>query len=305
MQTTGALMISAPALGAAHHGKHDFLERTIEVATAFHIPHELIDADQIRRRWPQFRVSDHEQAYFEPGGGLLHPERCVGAQLSLARGLGAEIRATEPALAVEHIHGGVRVVTAEGVYEAARAVVAAGAWTASLLGGEWARVLTLYRQMLHWFTPDDPAALAPDRFPVFIWMYGAGEGDWFYGFPVVSDLGGVKVASEQFANASAAPERLDRTATRDEGLAAHARHVAGRIDGLPARWLRSQACVYTCAPQSRFIIGPDSARENVIVVSACSGHGFKHSAAIGEAVAAWALEGERPPILAPFTPAPP
>jgi sarcosine oxidase len=93
---------------------------------------------------------------------------------------------------------------------------------------------------------------------------------------------------------------LDRSATCEEALALHARHVQGRIEGLPPRWRRSAACVYTLAPDSRFIIGRDPAREKVFVVSACSGHGFKHSAAIGEAVAAWALTGERPPILAPF-----
>jgi sarcosine oxidase len=115
-------------------------------------------------------------------------------------------------------------------------------------------------------------------------------------------LGGVKIASEQFASAAAGPENWDRAARREEALSAHARHVTGRIEGLPARWLRSTACVYTSAPQSRFIIGPDPARENVIVVSACSGHGFKHSPAIGEAVAAWALGNTAPDILAPFSP---
>jgi sarcosine oxidase len=96
---------------------------------------------------------------------------------------------------------------------------------------------------------------------------------------------------------------LDRNATREEALAIHARHVEGRIEGLPPAWLRSKACVYTSAPESRFVVGADPARGGVIVVSACSGHGFKHSAAIGEAVAALALGGEAPAVLAPFDPA--
>jgi sarcosine oxidase len=89
---------------------------------------------------------------------------------------------------------------------------------------------------------------------------------------------------------------------REEAVAAHARHVAGRIEGLPPVWLRSAACVYTTAPESRFIIGHDPDREGVIVVSACSGHGFKHSAAIGEAVASLALDGQAPAVLEPFSP---
>jgi len=300
MRTTGALMVSAPNLGAVHHGKHDFLERTFEAAQAFDIPHEALDAAEVRARYPRFRIGDHERAYFEPSAGVLYPERCIAAELSLARWHGAKVRAGETVRSIEAIPGGVRVTTDQLSYVAAHVVVCAGAWSPELLGGVWASSLMLYRQTLHWFEPADPAAFAPERFPVFIWMHGAGEGDWFYGFPREPELGGVKIASEQFALATPGPGALDRVATQDEALAAHARHVTGRIEGLPANWLRSTACVYTCAPESRFIVVPDPAREGVTVVSACSGHGFKHSPAIGEAVAAWALGSERPEILAPF-----
>ena len=302
MRTVGALMIGAPGPGAALHGNPDFVGRTIEAAQAFGIAHEVLAAAEIRARHPQFAVGENERGYFEPGAGILYPERCIAAQLTLARQHGATIRPGEAVRAVEPIAGGVRVVSGAETFEAGRAVMCAGAWTGALLGGPWARALTLHRQTLHWFEPDDPAAFAPGRFPVFIWTHGGGEGDWFYGFPRDPELGGVKIGSEQFAVATARPEDLDRTVTHDEALAAHARHARGRLAGLPPRWLRSAVCVYTDAPQSRFIIGPDPTRENVIVISACSGHGFKHSAAIGEAVAGWVLDGAAPRVLAPFSP---
>lgn len=302
MRTVGALMIGAPGPGAALHGNPDFVGRTIDAAKAFGIAHEVLGAADIRARYPQFAVAESERAYFEPGAGILYPERGIAAQLALAGRHGASIRPGEAVRALEPIDGGVRVVSETETYEAAHAVVSAGAWTANLLGGPWARALTLHRQTLHWFEPDDPAAFAPGRFPVFIWTHGSGEGDWFYGVPRDPDLGGVKIGSEQFAVAIARPEDLDRTATQDEGLAAHARHARGRLAGLPPHWLRSAVCVYTDAPQSRFLIGPDPARENVTVISACSGHGFKHSPAIGEAVANWVLDSAAPQVLAPFSP---
>ena len=302
MRRVGALVIGSPGPRALLHGKPDFLQRTVEAARRFEIAHEVLDASEVRARYARFRIDDHEQAYFEPGAGILYPERCVAAQLALARRHGAIIRTGEAALAIQPIPGGVRVTTREGAYEADRCVVSTGAWTPEFLGGVYARRLALHRQTQHWFEPDDPTAFAPGRFPVFIWMHGAGEGDWFYGFPHDADDGGVKIASEQFAVATRNPDALDRTATRAEALDAHARHVAGRIEGLPPAWLRSAACVYTSAPESRFIIGPDPDRERVIVVSACSGHGFKHSAAIGEAVAAMALDDVTPAILEPFSP---
>jgi sarcosine oxidase len=302
MRQVGALLISSPAMGAVHHGKHDFLEQTIAAARAFSIAHETLDAAEVRARYPQFLVRHHEVAYFEPGAGMLYPERCIAAQLALAKVHGAEVHTGETVLAVEPIAAGARVTTDRGTYRAAKVAVCAGAWTPGLLGGALGASLILHRQTQHWFEPDDPAPFAPGRFPVFIWMHGAGEGDWFYGFPRDPALGGVKVAAEQFARVTPDPESLDRSVALDEAMAVHAGHVAGRIEGLPPSWLRSAPCVYTTAPGSRFIIGPDPAREGVIVVSACSGHGFKHSAAIGEAVATLALEGVTPEVLKPFAP---
>jgi sarcosine oxidase len=300
MGQVGALLISSPRLGAAHHGKPDFLELTLDAAQAFAIAHERLAPAEARARWPQLRVADHETVYFEPGGGYLDPERCIAAQLELARRHGAEIRLGEAVRAIDSGPGEVEIVTGEGRYGAQTAIVAAGAWTAGLLGGRWAADLTLFRQSMHWFEPDAPAAW--DTLPVFIWMHGAGEGDWFYGFPRDARRGGAKLASEQFAAASRDADSLDRETGEAEALAMYARHVPGRLAGLPPAWLRSSACIYTNAPASRFLIGPDPKREGVIVVSACSGHGFKHSPAIGEAVAELALTGVTPGMLAPFAP---
>lgn len=301
MRSTGALLISRSDLGAAHHGKTAFMETTVEAARAFGIPHEILSPAEVRVRWPMFRIHDHEHGYFEPGAGVLYPERCIAAQLRLAERAGARLRLGEAVREVASGGGGVCVTTEAAAYMAGKVVVCAGAWTGDLLGGAWAERLALFRQGLHWFQPADPAAFALDRFPAFIWMYGAGVGDWFYGFPVDPELGGVKIADEQFGDVTGDPEGWERGASRDEALACHARHVAGRLDGLTAQWLRSAACIYTLAPGSRFIIAPDPVRENVIVVSACSGHGFKHSPAIGEAVADWALSGRRPEILSAFS----
>jgi len=299
---TGLLMISPPGLGAVHHGKHDFLERTIEAARAFGIDHEALGPAEVRARYPALHPRDEEVGYFEPGAGLVHPERCVAAHLALAARHGARIESGEAVVAIDTLPGGVRVSTAVACYEAEQVVVAAGAWAPGLLGGAYERRLALHRQTVHWFAPADPAAFAPGRFPVFLWMHGRGAEDWFYGFPEISPGAGVKIASEQFARSTATPDDLDRTVTRDEALTAHGRQVSGRIDGLPDAWVHSSVCVYTTAPESRFVIGRDPERERLIVVSACSGHGFKHSPAIGEAVASLALDGSTPPILAPFGP---
>ncbi len=303
MLTTGALMIGAMERPVAYPGKPDFIRRTVEAARRFAIPHELIDPAEARRRYPPLAIGDHETVYFEPGAGVLFPERCVAAQLTLARRYGARIVTGERVIEIHADRHGARVITDAGTHEAGLVVVAAGAWTPELLGGELAARLSAYRQTMHWFAPHDAAAFAPERFPVFMWMHGGGAEDWFYGFPLLPGDTGVKVAAERFETALATPDDIERRVDPEEPAAMFACHAAGRLGGLTAACVRSATCLYTMAPESRFVIGADPGRERTFVVSACSGHGFKHSPAIGEAMASLVLEGALPAALAPFDPA--
>ena len=86
----GVLLIAQGTGEAVHHGKPDFLARTIKTAREFHIPHEVLDGEQVAKRFPQFlNLAGNEQAYYEPGGGYVFPERCIKAQLKCAAQLGA------------------------------------------------------------------------------------------------------------------------------------------------------------------------------------------------------------------------
>ncbi len=62
--------------------------------------------------------------------------------------------------------------------------------------------------------------------------------------------------------------------------------------------VRSAVCLYTCAPDADFVIGPRDGSERITVVSACSGHGFKHSAAVGEHAVRLITEGPSAAIAA-------
>ena len=64
--------------------------------------------------------------------------------------------------------------------------------------------------------------------------------------------------------------------------------------------MRRAACLYTMAPDGRFRVDSPAAWPGLTAVSACSGHGFKHSAALGEALAERLLTGRSTLDLAPF-----
>jgi sarcosine oxidase len=294
----GGLLLSRASAEAEHHGQTDFVGRTIEVARRRGIAHEILSAPEIEKRFPQLRPLGDEVGYYEPGAGFLRPERCVAAQLGRARALGAVVRTGETVRRIVPGPSEVEVVTDRSTYTAAHVVVAAGAWLPALLGGPFAAHLRVYRQNLYWFAPQDPRAFAPGEFPIFIWIHGSGPTGYFYGIPVVSS--GVKLATEQFVHTTD-PDRLPPEVSAAEIAGMYATHVRGRLAGIAERCVRAETCLYTVTPDSRFLIDRHPDSDRVVVASPCSGHGFKHSAAIGEAIAELVLSGQSRLDLAPFS----
>jgi sarcosine oxidase len=287
---TGGLIMGARSGAANHHGKDDFVRRTIAIARDTAIPHEVLEAAAIAARFPQFALTGDEIACFEPSAGVVFPERCIEVQLRLAAARGATLHLGERVTGIAPSGQGVEVTTDRGVLQAARAVLTAGPWLPGLAGGAVARAARVYRQTLHWFAPEDPTAYAPGRFPVFIWMHGASEEDYFYGFPALRGSAGVKVASERYA-APTDPDSVDRVVAPAESADMFARHLQGRLRGLRPDPIRAAACLYTVTPDAGFLVDTQPDQPRLLIASACSGHGFKHSAALGEMLAENVLGG--------------
>ncbi|MDP9096417.1 MAG: N-methyl-L-tryptophan oxidase [Pseudomonadota bacterium] len=286
------LLIIAEGNGAPSHGETGFLGSTIDIATAHAIPHEIIGSAEIRRRYPQFLVRDEERAYLEPGAGVLFPERCVDLQLRLARAHGAIVRTGETVGSIQPSGSGVSIITDKGRIEAGRVVLTAGAWLPGLAGGNLPSVTAVHRQTILWFDPDQPGLYDPARCPAFIWMHGAREEDYLYGFPMLPGTTGVKAASERYAG-HVDPDHVDRVVSADEQAEIYERHIAGRLRGLGDRLLKSATCLYTVTPDAGFIIDRLGEDGRILAASCCSGHGFKHSPALGEELAALATDPTR------------
>jgi len=302
LATCGELLIGPETSPAGLHQKPGFFRQTRDVADRFGIAYELLDRAALAARFPQFTgLAADDAGFFEPGGGYLHVERCIQAQLGEARRLGAETIVNTAVTGITPERDGVRITTAAGEILAAQAVVAAGAWTAALLGSPFDRLLRITRQVLFWFEPDEPALYRPDMFPAFIRMTGADPADMFYGVPTPPGAAGIKVGTEQFTHTTD-PDRVVRQVAGAEVRAFHARHIAPFLRSVSPRLIGAKTCLYTETGDANFIIGRLPGRERVHVISACSGHGFKHSAAIGEAVAA-RISGDRSGVaelLEPF-----
>ncbi len=283
LMSIGMLLI-AQGDGVRSHGRPGFLGATIATAREHAIAHEIFDSAEIRRRYPQFQVRDDEQGFFEPSAGVVFPERGVDVQLCQARKLGAMIRTNETVLAIKPDGGGVIVVTNKGRIAAGKVVLAAGAWLPGLAAGALSGLIRVHRQTLLWFDADEPRLYNPAGCPVFVWMHGATEADYLYGFPLLAGEPGVKIGTECY-DVPIDPDHVDRTVPDEETQALHERHVAGRLRGLSQRVTKAATCLYSVTPDAGFII--DRFREDgtVLVASCCSGHGFKHSPALGEELA--------------------
>ncbi|MBS0274156.1 MAG: N-methyl-L-tryptophan oxidase [Proteobacteria bacterium] len=277
----GELIISSKNRKSSIHVE-GFFQNTVDAAHAHGVAHELLDASQIRTRYPQFNIRDDEIGYFEAEAGFVRPEACIDAELTLARKHGAEIRTGETVLGLDAGRNGVTVKTDHRTYQADRLIVAAGAWLPKLLGHDFDRLFKIYRQVLCWFAVEgDVAAYEPERFPVFIWELPVSP-QGIYGFPAID--GALKVATEQYA-ATTSPEHVDRSVSTEEVENMHRNYIAPYLKGVTSNCVKAKACLYTVTPDAGFILDTLPSSERVIVASCCSGHGFKHSAAVGEVLA--------------------
>lgn len=287
----GGLVLASPAMPGSHHGSTSFIQDTIAAATEFGIAHEVLSADELRHHYPQFHLRGDEIGYFEPGAGFLRPEACIETQLSLAQKLGAQVHTSEIVVDCKPMQDGtVEVITGTNTYSAAKVIVTAGPWIEKLLGESYAAYFKIYRQVMYWFALSTHAEqYSPERFPVFIWIAGNRPRDMMYGFPALDGPhGGLKIAAEQY-DATVDPDAVPRTVSDAEVSAMYNEYVALHFPDVSGECLRAATCLYTVTPDAKFIVDRFRDYENIVFASACSGHGFKHSAALGEALAAQAL----------------
>jgi sarcosine oxidase len=264
------------------------------------LPHEVLDAGEIRRRFPTFAPGPGEIGVFEEAAGFARPEATVSAYLALAEGRGAELRFGEPAVSWAASADGVRVTTAAGSYDAGRLVVCPGAWAPELLA-DLGLPLVVERQVQHWFQPvGGMRPFLPERHPIYI--HEAPDRTQIYGFPAVDGPdGGAKVAFFRRGSVVADPANLDREVHPDE-VADMTAYLAGVLPTLPGRFLRGDPCMYTTTTDEHFVIARHPEHESVVVACGFSGHGFKFVPVVGEILADLAVDGTTRHPIALFDP---
>jgi sarcosine oxidase len=281
----------------------DVLDGALLSARQHGLDHEIVDAQESRRRWPAMNVDDDMQTLHEPLAGLLFAQRCIAAHLRLAERHGAELHFDEAVTgwAVD-AGGGVSVTTTAGTYSAARIVLAAGAWLPKVMPQVESRLgvpLMVERNVAFWFEPAErPEIFERDRLPV--WIMELDPEYAYYGFPALPEQparGAAAATPAQGAKAArhhdrrrVDPDTVDRVANDDDEATVRTflRHYMPLADG---KRLDARVCMYTNTPDENFVLGLDPADERVVIASPCSGHGFKFSNVVGVICADLALTG--------------
>lgn len=291
----GFLAISGGGQRSANHGVAKFLDATVAAAKAAQVSYRLLDAAALRQRYPALNVTDSDQAYHDDVSGFVRPEKCVAAQLQMATTRGAQLRLNEKVISFAQADGAVTVKTDKQTYHGKELIVAAGAWLPGMLKPALASPFMVTRQVLYWFrarSEGEHAQFAPERFPVYIWQLPAPQS--IYGFPATGGLEeGVKLATEQY-DVATTPQSVSRTVGPDEIREMYETYVGPFFPGLSPVCVRHKVCLYTWVDGARFIIDRHPDHNRIVVASPCSGHGFKHSAGIGELLSQMVLDGKKP-----------
>jgi sarcosine oxidase len=274
--------------GGVYLGRADggFVQATLKSAQAHGLPHERLDRAELGRRFPPFRLPDGYEAVYEPNAGLLLAESAVSALAERALRCGAEIHAIEPVLSWSEDGQGIRVTTSRDTYSTQRLALCAGAWS-ERLAADLGAPLHVTRQPLGWVWPRRPELFELGRFPV--WAIDQPDGTQHYGFPMIPLSPGLKVAHHARGPVTM-PESIDRQPKpqdADDFMPA-LRAVLPEGDG---PLLAIRICMYTCTPDTHFIIGLHPRRPAVIIACGFSGHGFKFASVIGQIIADLALDG--------------
>lgn len=270
----------------------DFVTETARIAHEGAIPFEVLEPDLARSRHPWIAIADDQKVGFEPTAGLVMVEKCVEVQLQLAAASGATIRTNEDVLSITPDESGVVVATSLGTYRAANVVLSTGPWIRDLAAPVHGNQITITRQVVYWFDVDDLDVFTTASIPYVMWIAEQDE-DYIGLFPMPpGGTPAVKILGEQFLE-STDPSTVERTVSQAEIDAFYDTHVAPKFRGVRRKCFRAEVCLYANTPDDHFLIDSDPRSDRITVMSPCSGHGFKHSSGLGEAVAQRIATGMR------------
>lgn len=257
------------------------------------VPYERLDAGEIMRRWPQWRLDDDIHGLFQAEGGIAMAARGNAAHQRMARAHGATLLDRTPVDGIRPLDGEIEVRAGGRGYRCRRLVIAAGPWSNQALAPFGVHLpLRITQEQVTYFASPHADDFRPERFPVWIWM----DDPCYYGFPVFGEPG-PKVGQDAGGEETGANTR---TFERDDAAFERVvRFLEHRLPSALGPVLYTRTCLYTLTPDRDFVLDTLPERRDVAVAIG-GGHGYKFASVIGRILADLAVEGRSEHDLTPF-----
>jgi sarcosine oxidase len=257
------------------------------------VPYERLDAAEVMRRWPPWRIEPDTVALYQAAGGIAPPILANEAHRTLARRHGATLLDETPVSALRSTGAGVEVEAHGRTFRARKVFLCTDAWTNGLTGplGTTLPLTITKEQVTYWASPRLPD-FAPARFPVWIWMAVPS----FYGFPSFGEPG--PKAAQDVGGRPTTPATRDFEPDPD----ASARLDAFMGEHLPSALgplLSTKTCLYTMPPDRDFVVDALPGHPDIHVALGAA-HGFKFASLFGRIFSELAADGDTRSDLAPY-----
>ncbi|HEU5040077.1 MAG TPA: N-methyl-L-tryptophan oxidase [Gemmatimonadales bacterium] len=257
------------------------------------VRYEALEAGEIMRRWPQWRLSEDIHGVFQEQSGIAMAARGNATHVRMAREHGATLIDRAPVERIRELDGEIEVVADGTAYRCRRLVIAAGAWSNRALAAFGLQLpLRVTKEQVTYFASPRLADFQPDRFPIWIWM----DDPCFYGFPAFGEPG-PKVGQDAGGQETTGDTRtfeVDEPA-RQRVLGFLERYLPSAVGEI----IYTKTCLYTLTPDRDFVVDRVPGHPDVAVAIG-GGHGFKFASLMGQMLSELAIDGETPRDISPF-----
>jgi monomeric sarcosine oxidase len=272
-------------VGCLNIGKDEdkLVERSKFAADKHNIDYQIMTNGEINSRYPFFNIDDKNYSgLLESNAGYLHPELCVQSHLAIARKNKADVLEESDVKKIDFDKANktYTITTNKDTFISKEVVIASGTCVNDVLKNFNLKLpVTIDLNYLYYFKFKDGRDF--QDFPVFLISNNKQE---FYGFPNLRNGNWFKVSLyHHYLNYDdySLVERAYRKDNEDSVFMNCEKFIKGfSRDNIEL--VKYVTCLYTSTKDKDFVIDYLPDNDNVVLVSACSGHGFKFTSAVGE-----------------------
>ncbi|MDX1942243.1 MAG: FAD-dependent oxidoreductase [Saprospiraceae bacterium] len=272
---TGFLLLTSQAM------QPDSFERqSLQTMQKKNFPIQQLYSGFLQNRFPSWNAEKYRDGYYNARGGWAESANVVAQLVQMARQAGVQIH--EGDSFAHFIEKGNQIegikTTSGQVHSASQTIVAAGAWTPSILP-ELKACLAVKGQPVFHLLPENPNLFKGEVFPG--WSADMSKTGW-YGFPAQAD-GVVKIGNHGIGIEKDPNTEIE---IPEKYFVALRKFLSESLPALKdAPIVKTRVCMYCDSWDGNFYIDHHPDKPGLLVATGGSGHGFKFAPILGNIIA--------------------